>query len=165
MMVEDMLDLDIQYPDDADGNEAAFDPMSNLPSPAQFTHWIAETVGTVPTAMTLRLALLHEAAQLNMKFRGKDYATNVLSFPLEFPEETGIPYIGDIVICPDVVAREAAEQHKPLLAHYAHLTVHGTLHLLGYDHETEDDADEMETLETQILATLGFPDPYQPTEE
>jgi len=160
-----MLDLDIQYPDTADGREGAFDAASGLPSPEQFTRWVAETVGNVPTAMTLRLAHLHEAAQLNMKFRGKDYATNVLSFPLEFPEETGIPYIGDMVICPEVVAREAAEQHKPLLAHYAHLTVHGTLHLLGYDHENDDDALEMETLETQILATLGFPDPYQPIEE
>ena len=160
-----MLDLDIQYPDAADGSEGVFDLASGLPPPEQFTRWVAETVGAVPTAMTLRLAPLHEAAQLNMKFRGKDYATNVLSFPLEFPEETGIPYIGDIVICPDVVAREATEQGKPLLAHYAHLTVHGTLHLLGYDHENDDDALEMETLETQILATLGFPDPYQPIEE
>ena len=160
-----MLDLDIQYPDAADGSEGVFDIASGLPSPEQFTRWVAEAVGKVPTAMTLRLAHLHEAAQLNMKFRGKDYATNVLSFPLEFPEETGIPYIGDIVICPEVVAREAAEQGKPLLAHYAHLTVHGTLHLLGYDHENDDDALEMETLETQILATLGFPDPYQPIEE
>ena len=159
-----MLDLDIQYPDNDDHSEGMFTPASGLPSPEQFTRWAAETVGAVPTAMTLRLAHLHEAAQLNMKFRGKDYATNVLSFPLEFPEETGIPYIGDIVICPEVVAREALEQHKPLLAHYAHLTVHGVLHLLGYDHENEDDADEMETLETQILATLGFPDPYQPIE-
>jgi len=160
-----MLDLDIQYPDAIDGSEGIFDLASGLPSPEQFTRWVAETVGSVPTAMTLRLAHLHEAAQLNMKFRGKDYATNVLSFPLEFPEETGIPYIGDIVICPEVVAREAVEQGKPMLAHYAHLTVHGTLHLLGYDHENDDDALEMETLETQILATLGFPDPYQPIEE
>lgn len=160
-----MLDLDIQYPDDENGHEGEYDPTGSLPSPEQFTRWVAEAVGSVPTAMTLRLAHLHEAAQLNMKFRGKDYATNVLSFPLEFPEETGIPYIGDIVICPEVVAREAAEQNKPLPAHYAHLTVHGTLHLLGYDHETEDEAFEMETLETQILATLGFPDPYQTIEE
>jgi probable rRNA maturation factor len=160
-----MLDLDIQYPDAADGSEGVFELASGLPSPEQFTRWVAETVGSVPTAMTLRLAHLHEAAQLNMKFRGKDYATNVLSFPLEFPEETGIPYIGDIVICPEVVAREAGEQGKPLLAHYAHLTVHGTLHLLGYDHENDDDALEMETLETQILATLGFSNPYQPIEE
>ena len=157
-----MLDLDIQYPDNADHSEGTFDPASGLPSPEQFTQWVREAVGDVPTAMTLRLAHVHEAAQLNMKFRGKDYATNVLSFPLEFPEETGIPYIGDIVICPEVVAREASEQHKPLLAHYAHLTVHGTLHLLGYDHETESEASEMETLETQILATLGYPDPYHP---
>ena len=160
-----MLDLEIQYPETEDGDEGVFDPASGLPSPEQFTRWVAETVGTVPTAMTLRLAHVHEAAELNMKFRGKAYATNVLSFPLEFPEESGIPYIGDIVICPEVVAREAAEQHKPLLAHYAHLTVHGTLHLLGYDHEDEAEAGEMEMLETQILATLGFPDPYTPLDE
>ncbi|MEW5838459.1 MAG: rRNA maturation RNase YbeY [Pseudomonadota bacterium] len=160
-----MLDLEIQYPDHDDLSEGVFDPASGLPSPEQFSRWVSETVGPVPTAMTLRLAHVHEAAQLNMKFRGKDYATNVLSFPLQFPEESGIPYIGDIVICPDVVAREAEEQHKPLLAHYAHLTVHGTLHLLGYDHLDEDDACEMETLETQILAKLGFPDPYQPIED
>lgn len=156
-----LLDLDIQYPDAADGSEGVYQPDSGLPSPEQFTTWVAEAVGEVPTALTLRLAPLHEAAQLNLKFRGKDYATNVLSFPLDFPEESGIPYIGDIVICPEVVAREAAEQHKPLHAHYAHLTVHGVLHLLGYDHEDEMDAQDMETLETQILARLGYPDPYQ----
>jgi probable rRNA maturation factor len=154
-----MLDLDIQYPDDV------YDAASGLPDPAQFTRWVTQAVGLVPTAMTLRLAHLGEAAQLNQQYRGKAYATNVLSFPLEFPEETGIPYIGDIVICPEVVAREATEQHKPLEAHYAHLTVHGVLHLLGYDHEIDSDAVEMETLETQILATLGFLDPYQPIEE
>lgn len=155
-----MLDLDIQYPD-----SLAVDDASGLPTPEQFTRWVTQAVGPVPTAMTLRLAHQDEAAQLNQQYRGKAYATNVLSFPLEFPAETGIPYIGDIVICPEVVAREATEQHKPLEAHYAHLTVHGVLHLLGYDHEMDSDAVEMETLETQILATLGFPDPYQPIEE
>jgi len=151
-----MLDLDIQYPDT--GTEG-------LPSPAEFTRWVREAVGPVPTALTLRLTDAGEMAELNQQYRGKAYATNVLSFPLEFPPDTGIPYIGDIVICPEVVAREAAEQGKPLDAHYAHLTVHGVLHLLGYDHENETDAEEMETLETQILAKLGYPDPYQPIEE
>ncbi len=155
-MGEVMLDLDLQYPDDnPDG----------LPEPASFTRWVREAVGPVPTALTLRLTDAGEMADLNSRYRGKAYATNVLSFPLEFPDEAGIPYIGDIVICPEVVAREAAEQHKPLDAHYAHLTVHGVLHLLGYDHETEAEAGEMEMLETQILATLGYPDPYDPIDD
>lgn len=155
-MGEAMLDLDIQYPDDnPDG----------LPEPASFTRWINAAIGDTPTALTLRLTDAGEMAELNNQYRGKAYATNVLSFPLEFPDETGIPYIGDIVICPDVVAREATEQDKPLEAHYAHLCVHGVLHLFGYDHETEMDAEEMEMLETQILAKLGYPDPYQPIEE
>lgn len=151
-----MLELDIQYPDD--------DP-TGLPDDVTFTRWVREAVGASPTALTLRLTDAGEMSELNNHYRGKAYATNVLSFPLEFPDETGIPYIGDIVICPDVVEREAAEQRKPLDAHYAHLTVHGVLHLLGYDHEMDDDAEEMEMLETQILAKLGYPDPYQPIEE
>ncbi|MEW6764921.1 MAG: rRNA maturation RNase YbeY [Pseudomonadota bacterium] len=151
-----MLDLDIQYPDDND---------AGLPDAASFTRWVRAAVGETPTELTLRLTSASEMADLNSQYRGKAYATNVLSFPLEFPDEAGIPYIGDIVICPEVVAREATEQGKPLDAHYAHLTVHGVLHLLGYDHETEAEAEEMETLETQILATLGYPDPYDPIDD
>lgn len=151
-----MLDLDIQYPDD---------DATGLPDPASFTRWVREAAGNEPTALTLRLTDAGEMAELNNQYRGKAYATNVLSFPLDFPTEAGIPYIGDIAICPEVVAREAAEQHKPLDAHYAHLTVHGVLHLLGYDHETEPEAEEMEALETQILASLGYPDPYEPIDD
>lgn len=151
-----MIELDIQYPD---GDS------SGLPDQASFTRWVQGALGERATALTLRLASVSEMADLNQRYRGKTGATNVLSFPLEFPTETGIPYIGDIVICPEVVEREAAEQHKPLDAHYAHLTVHGILHLLGYDHHDEDEAIEMETLETQILAQLGYPDPYQPIDD
>lgn len=151
-----MLDLEIQYPEDG---------AAGLPDEAAFTRWVKAALREGSTGLTLRLTSASEMADLNQQYRGKAYATNVLSFPLEFPTDTGIPYIGDIVICPEVVAREAAEQHKPLMAHYAHLTVHGVLHLLGYDHETEDEALEMETLETQILARLGYPDPYQPIDD
>jgi probable rRNA maturation factor len=96
---------------------------------------------------------------LNNDYRGKDYATNVLSFPYD----TEPVVTGDLVICPAVVAREAAEQNKPLAAHYAHLTVHGMLHLQGRDHETDEDAQAMEDEEREILAALGYPDPYRMT--
>jgi len=97
-----------------------------------------------------------EGRALNSEYRGKDYATNVLSFPYE----TEPLLMGDLVLCPPVVAREAAEQGEPLAAHYAHLTVHGMLHLRGWDHENEGDAQAMEDKEREILAALGFPDPY-----
>ncbi len=93
---------------------------------------------------------------LNCEYRGKDHATNVLSFPYE----TEPSLLGDLVICPPVVAREASEQGKSLAAHYAHLTVHGMLHLQGWDHENDGDAQAMEEKEAKILAALGYPDPY-----
>ncbi|MEO7064437.1 MAG: rRNA maturation RNase YbeY [Dokdonella sp.] len=98
--------------------------------------------------------------RFNRDFRGRDYATNVLSFPYEPGpgEHTGV--LGDIVICAPVVAREALAQRKPVRDHFAHMTIHGVLHLLGYDHETDHDAERMEALERHILATLGMADPY-----
>ena len=102
-----------------------------------------------------------EGRQLNRDYRGKDYATNVLSFALnEGDTVAGMPLFGDLVFCAPVVAREAAEQGKTLEAHYAHLTVHGMLHLQGFDHEQDDEAEVMEALETVILAKLGYADPY-----
>ncbi len=106
--------------------------------------------------VTIRLVDADEGQTLNRDYRGKDYATNVLSFPYE----TTPRVIGDLVICPNVVAREAGEQNKPLAAHYAHLTVHGMLHLQGLDHDNDDDAQAMEDEERKILAALGFTDPY-----
>jgi probable rRNA maturation factor len=102
-------------------------------------------------------------AQLNQHYRGKPGPTNVLSFPADLPESLQLPLLGDIVICAPVVAREAVEQGKPAAAHWAHMAVHGALHLLGYDHICETEATEMEDLETAILATLGFPCPYPDT--
>jgi len=109
--------------------------------------------------ITIRLVDTEEGRVLNNDYRGKDYATNVLSFPYD----TEPVVTGDLVICPAVVAREAAEQNKPLAAHYAHLTVHGMLHLQGRDHETDEDAQAMEDEEREILAALGYPDPYRMT--
>ena len=116
-------------------------------------------------ALTVRVVDEEEGRDLNLRFRGQDRPTNVLSFPFEAPP--GVPeledldgLLGDLVICAPVVRREAAEQGKPEPAHWAHLVVHGTLHLLGYDHQDEDEAQVMEDLETAILGRLGFPPPY-----
>ena len=122
---------------------------------ADFVRWArAALVGGGEIA--IRLVEADEGQALNKEYRGKDYATNVLSFPYD----TEPVMSGDLVICPSVVAREASEQNKPLAAHYAHLTVHGMLHLQGWDHENDDEAQAMETEETEILAAMGYPDPY-----
>ncbi len=122
---------------------------------ADFVRWArAALIGG--GQVTIRLVDADEGQALNRDYRGKDYATNVLSFPYE----TEPLVMGDLVICPAVVAREATEQNKPLAAHYAHLTVHGMLHLQGWDHEDDVEARDMEDEERTILAALGFPDPY-----
>lgn len=109
-------------------------------------------------SLTLRLVDADEGQALNRDYRGRDYATNVLTFEYGVDPEGSAS--GDIVLCVPVLHREAEEQGKPLLAHAAHLTVHGVLHALGYDHLEEEEAEDMEALETRILASLGFPDPY-----
>ena len=101
-----------------------------------------------------------ESQELNAQYRGKDKPTNVLSFPADIPDEVGVPLLGDLVICAPVVEREAQEQGKTLDAHWAHMLVHGTLHLLGYDHVEDDEADVMEALETRLITQLNFPAPY-----
>ena len=109
--------------------------------------------------LTVRFVDADEGRTLNRTYRGKDYATNVLTFA--YAESQDDPVAGDLILCCPVVEKEAAEQRKPLAAHYAHLIVHGTLHAQGYDHEAEDEAQEMEAIETEIMDTLGFPAPYQ----
>jgi probable rRNA maturation factor len=137
-------------------------PRRGLPSAVSFRRWVeAALAGRIRRAdLAIRLVGEREGCALNRHYRGKDYATNVLSFPAELPEGVKLPVLGDIVICAPVVAREAHEQGKEVLAHYAHLTVHGVLHLLGWDHENSREADAMEALERQILDSLGFEDPY-----
>ncbi len=110
--------------------------------------------------VSLRLVDEPEMSRLNQRYRGKDGPTNVLSFPAELPPGPDLPLLGDIVVCTPVVRREANEQGKALDAHWAHMLVHGALHLLGYDHVEQDQAETMEALETDILAGLDYPCPY-----
>ena len=136
------------------------------PGDEEFRRWI----NAVPTTkaqkfkLTIRIVDEPEAQRFNREYRGRDYATNVLSFPAELPE--GLPeevrqsQLGDILICAPVVVSEALEQQRPENDHWAHLTVHGVLHLLGYDHEQSAAAAVMESLETKILRNLGISDPY-----
>ncbi len=132
---------------------------ANLPTSSQFRKW-AKNALRVDTEVTIRIVDEAEGRELNKTYRGKDYATNVLTFPLT--EEPHL--IGDIIICAPVVEAEAKAQNKSLEAHYAHLTVHGILHLHGYDHETEAQAELMEGLETAIVTKLGYANPYLITE-
>ncbi len=139
--------------------------LTDVPTAACFDGWVRaiDTAVTVRGAMTIRLVDEFEGLELNRRFRGGEGATNVLSFPFEpmpgLPENQAV--LGDLVICAPVVAREADEQGKSVRAHYAHMAIHGTLHLLGYDHLTEDDAVRMERIECEILEGLGFSNPYQ----
>jgi probable rRNA maturation factor len=133
---------------------------AGIPAPSTLRAWaLAALEGAAPGEITIRIVAEEESAKLNGKFRHKPYATNVLSFPYE-AEALSEPVLGDLVICAPVVAREAAEQNKEPHAHWAHMVVHGVLHLLGHDHVQEDEAERMEAKERQILARLGFPDPY-----
>ena len=137
-------------------------PRAGIPAAVSFRRWVhAALDGRIREAdLAIRIVDEDEGRSFNRHYRGKDYATNVLSFPAELPEGVKLPLLGDLLICAPVVAREATEQQKPLAAHYAHLTVHGALHLLGWDHENDQDAECMEQLEREVLATLGIRDPY-----
>ena len=127
---------------------------AHIPSDALLRKW-ARAALSRPATVTVRYVTEAEGRRLNREFRGKNYATNVLTFVYEER-----PLEGDIVICAPVIAREAREQRKALVAHHAHLFVHGLLHLQGLDHEREADAKRMERHERRLLAKLGFPDPY-----
>ncbi|MBU8976477.1 MULTISPECIES: rRNA maturation RNase YbeY [unclassified Lysobacter] len=141
-------------------------PRTGVPAAVSFRRWVAAALESRirEADLAIRIVGTKEGRALNHHYRGKDYATNVLSFPAELPEGlpegVKMPLLGDLVICAPVVAREAKEQKKALAAHYAHLTVHGVLHLLGWDHEDEKEAVCMEQLEREILASLGIEDPY-----
>ncbi|MEZ5462533.1 rRNA maturation RNase YbeY [Dokdonella sp.] len=140
-------------------------PSRGIPRHASFQSWIEATVlGTRrrrATELSIRLVDADEGRALNKRYRKRDYATNVLSFPSDLPLQPSLSLIGDLAICVPVVVREAAEQNKPVRSHFAHMTVHGTLHLLGYDHELDTDAERMEALERKVLESFGIADPYQ----
>ena len=146
------LDLDLQN---------ACEQLDGLPSEEEFFAWASAAMPeNGEYEMTIRLVDEEESQTLNREYRGKDKPTNVLSFPFEVPEGIELPLLGDLVICRQVVEREAIEQQKPLSHHWAHMVVHGVLHLRGYDHIKDDEAEEMEALETQILASMSISDPY-----
>lgn len=139
-------------------------PAAGIPAPASLRSWAAAALGRERGELNIRIVGDAESRSLNKAWRGKDKPTNVLSFQGE-PElgalPDGAPMLGDLVICAPLVAREAAEQGKAPRAHWAHMVVHGCLHLLGHDHEHEPEALRMEALEIRILKRLGFPDPYE----
>jgi probable rRNA maturation factor len=142
-----------------------------VPSKAELRHWIeaalCERTTKQQVEIVVRLVDADEMAQLNANYRGKKGTTNVLSFPADLPPDLELPLLGDIVICAPVVLAEAAQQGKNTSAHWAHMTIHGTLHLLGYDHIEEEEAETMEALESAILRQLDYSCPYQnhPTHE
>ena len=134
-----------------------------LPTQDDFELWVRTALGNTMTQaeLTIRIVDDVESQNLNNTYRGKDKPTNVLSFPFEAPPEIDIPLLGDLIICASVVEREAIQQNKPSQAHWAHMVVHGCLHLLGYDHINDAEAEEMESLETQLIESLGFNNPYK----
>ena len=135
-----------------------------VPDPTTMRGWIEAALTHEKregAELSLRLVNEAEITALNSQFRNKSKPTNVLSFPAQLPAGVDIPLLGDIAVCAQIVAEEARDQHKSLPAHWAHILVHGTLHLLGYDHIDDADANEMETMETTIITQLGFPPPYK----
>lgn len=136
-----------------------------LPAPEAISTWIRAVLAEHmdQAEVTIRIVGEAESAALNQRYRDRRGPTNVLAFPFDPPVRLEVPLLGDIVICAPVVRREAEEQRKEVRAHWAHMVVHGTLHLLGYGHQTPLQAHQMEALEQTVLATLGFPNPYTET--
>lgn len=146
--------------------QLATESHQSLPPLAMIEKWIKAAVIMGSESLheelelTVRIVDTEESQQLNKQYRQKDKPTNVLSFPFQNPPGITLPLLGDLVICKEVVENEAIEQNKNLTAHWAHMLIHGTLHLLGYDHIIEQEAIDMEAMETALLMKLGFADPY-----
>ncbi len=136
-----------------------------IPADDAFEQWARKAwLGDDPSEVTIRIVDTDESAELNSQYRGKSGPTNVLSFPFEAPAGITVPLAGDLVICAPVVEKEAKDQHKALAAHWAHMVVHGMLHLQGYDHIEDNDAEVMEALEIRLLEQLGYGNPYESEE-
>lgn len=148
-----VLELDLQV---------ATQDTSNLPSQTQLEEWVQVALPTMGNEfeVTIRIVDIEESQSLNHEYRGKDKPTNVLSFPFEAPPGLDLPLLGDLIICRQIVESEAKEQEKPVFNHWAHLVIHGILHLRGYDHIDDDDAEEMESMEIDLLKIFSIPNPY-----
>lgn len=144
------IHLDVQIVSDSTG----------IPDAKSFERWADAVPSIIQTSACLRVVDETEAQALNNQYRNINKATNVLSFPAEIPSEIGINFLGDIVICASVVEFETKQQGKELVSHWAHLLIHGILHLQGYDHEDEKSANEMESLEIEILKKFNISNPY-----
>ena len=132
------------------------------PDSKQFQHWLNQVAEKLNIDGEICIKIIDEAESqdLNHTYRGKDQPTNVLSFPADLPDFVESDYLGDLAICAAIVISEATEQNKPINAHWAHMSIHGILHLLGYDHIEDEEAEEMEALEVEILGGMGIADPY-----
>jgi len=150
------LDLEVQQACEGEG----------LPDNRELSRWVRAVLEGRREAAELSIRIVdeEESRRLNRDYRRQDKPTNVLSFPADLPDEVESDLLGDLVICAAVVAREAAEQNKVLQAHWAHMVIHGVLHLVGFDHQNTQEAEEMEGLERQMLEGLGYPDPYRETQ-
>ena len=151
----------IDYQQAYEGEEAI---LADIPTSSELERWanvVLAYEGVSEQEITVRFTDEVESQALNFEYRGKEKPTNVLSFPFEAPPGIEMNLLGDLVICAPVISREAKEQQKAVVNHYAHMTVHGLLHLMGYDHIEDADAEEMESKEIEILAQLGIDDPYQ----
>jgi probable rRNA maturation factor len=154
------VQIDVQYVERS--AESPAETLEEPPSESDFKRWVELALGDNDSAqVSIRIVDEDESRSLNRIYRGKDSPTNVLSFPMNIPEEFNVPMLGDLVICAPVVEREAHEQHKSSSEHWAHMVIHGMLHLLGYDHVSDQQADEMEGLEIELLHQLGFANPYE----
>ena len=145
-----MIQVEVQYGVDDQG----------IPNEQQFQAWAACIEASKDLEVSIRIVDEQEMAELNFQYRKKSGPTNVLSFPADLPADVDVPFLGDVIICAPIVAQEATRQEKSLVSHWAHMSVHGILHLQGYDHINEADAAKMESLETSILNNLGFENPY-----
>ena len=138
-----------------------------VPDEQSIHQWVCAALAEINTGgkddieLSVRVVDEAESAELNQRYRHKQGATNVLSFPADLPDSLQLPLLGDLVICAPIVEREAHQQEKSLDAHWAHMLIHGSLHLMGYDHIDDRDAEEMEQLETKIITSLNFPPPYE----
>lgn len=151
------LHIDVQIAMDTSGY--------TVPGEDEIHSWVSTVLSARMSSaeMTVRIVDEVESEQLNQQYRHKEGPTNVLSFPFESDVPLDVPLLGDVVICAPVVVREAVEQHKPLTSHWAHMLIHGTLHLLGYDHHDDSEAEEMEHQEIELMQQLGFSNPYEVT--